>query len=97
MVKLPIFTLLLLLGTVGIFADISSPSCEEGNNKELVCSQEVLAAINREQQRQSYLSPKNMMKELEITAAPLKTTLPPEENVGIYDDGEYYDEGEYYE
>lgn len=94
------FSLLILLFLVGIVTVSckSASSCEEGNNKELVCSEEVVAAIKREEQGLPPLNPKHKVKEFETTAAPAGAPEAASEEEAVpADGGEEYEDGEYYE
>ena len=92
-----------MLGTVNINAQKSEESCEENSNKELVCSDEVLEVIKREQGTVPNLPTKHKIDNLEVTKAPLAPPPGPEGkpkgdgdgSLDEYSDDEYYDE--YYE
>lgn len=96
--KISLFILLFLVGIVTVTCDESS-SCEEGNNKQLVCSEEVLEAIKREQAGLPPLPPKNKIKHFETTAAPEGAPEAPTNDEVEEPDagGDEYEDGEYYE
>lgn len=91
--KFSLFILLFLIGAVAVFGHDSEQSCEEGNNKELVCSQEVQEAIERENKGLPPLPPKNKIKDIETTPSPLTTAAapppPPPPAEEEYYDGDY--------
>lgn len=101
--KVSLFILLFLFGTVNVFALQSESSCEENSMKELVCSEEVLAVIKREQGKLPNLPKKHKIKNVEVTEAP-KTSPPmpeqkPESDDGVgseeYSNDDYYDDDYY--
>lgn len=99
--NLSLYILLFLLGTVIVSADKSASSCEENNNKELVCSREVLEAIQREQKGLPPLPKSHKVADFEVTKAPPGAPVKEasEETGGggdeEYEEGDYYDEDEY--
>lgn len=102
--KFSLIILLFLIGTASVFGDKSGSSCEEGNNKELVCSEEVKEAINREAAGLPPVPPKGKILDIETTAAPATKTPPkgapegaPEgSDKGVASDSDYYYvDGEY--
>lgn len=91
------FSLLILLfslGAVAVSGKQSEPSCEESRGKELVCSQEVLEAIKREEAGLPPLPPKPIQKPAEPVVVPVDEGDGGEDGED-YDD-EYYDD-EYYD
>jgi hypothetical protein len=75
----------------------SEPSCSEETKNELVCSEEVLAAIKREQDGLPPLPPPPPpVTEAPVTGAPV-TEAPGEEGGAEGDDEEYYYDDEYYD
>jgi len=96
--KVSLFILLFLLGTVNIFAQKSESSCEENSNKELVCSEEVLAVIKREKEKLPDLPTKKKIKKIEVTEAPKIPPSAPEGKPESDDDGglDEYSDDDYY-
>ena len=73
--------LLFLIGTAVAFGPKSDSSCEENSNKELVCSDEVLEIIKKENPGVKP-PPKKKIAEMETTAAPPERPEKPERPEG---------------
>lgn len=93
--------LILLLSLVAVLAQKSEPSCEEDHNEELLCSEEVIEAIKREEAGLPPVERKNKTLGLEEPPpnAGKKNDTAVDDEYEYYYDDEYYDEyysDEYY-
>lgn len=82
---------LFLVGTSVAFGSKSESSCEENANKELVCSEEVIEIIKKENPN-AQPPPKKKVAAIETTAAPPEMPERPELPEHPEVDYEYYDE-----
>jgi len=83
----PFLILLFLIGSVTALGSHSESSCEEQSQRELVCSDEVLDVIRKENPDMHIPKLKKKIADIETTPAPPERPENPEEPVegGEYD------------